>query len=251
VKQRSVRVSANSFLRRAKGLFSSSTIKHLEAVKLPSPLPFEGVAFEKRPSMRYRSGFDVFGLIETAREELSQAEPEQFKIFLLAVMAGLRRHLCREPGAPARGTSPSRRSITWIKGNASFPAWATCLRPARARPRVSLLRRQKSREASDLPRLGGRITRGRRTMIHFDVTPDWCLKTDRPVFASASILGIWRERRSPIAFRKQIGYRRRSSLSIELSFIQTGQIPAHAYASPHRTRQRHRTLERRRVPRLA
>ena len=41
--------------------------------------------------MRYRSGFDVFALIETAREELSQAEPEQFKIFLLAVMAGLRR----------------------------------------------------------------------------------------------------------------------------------------------------------------
>jgi integrase len=91
VKQRSARVSVNSFLRRAKSLLSPAITKHLEAVKLPAPLPFEGVAFEKRPSMRYRSGFDVFGLIETAREELSQAEPEQFKIFLLAVMAGLRR----------------------------------------------------------------------------------------------------------------------------------------------------------------
>lgn len=91
MKQRSARVSANSFLRRAKSLFSPAITKHLEAVKLPAPLPFEGVAFEKRPSMRYRSGFDVFGLIETAREELSQADPEQFKIFLLAVMAGLRR----------------------------------------------------------------------------------------------------------------------------------------------------------------
>lgn len=42
--------------------------------------------------MRYRSSFDVFALIEKARAELAAGELEQFKIFLLAVMAGLRRN---------------------------------------------------------------------------------------------------------------------------------------------------------------
>src|ERR1700751_1424109 len=61
-------------------------------MKLPNPLPFDGIEFEKRQSMRYRSSFDVFGLIEKARGELAAAAPEQFKIFLLAVMARLRRN---------------------------------------------------------------------------------------------------------------------------------------------------------------
>jgi integrase len=42
--------------------------------------------------MKYRSSFDVVKLIEKARAELSTEEPEQFKIFLLATMAGLRRN---------------------------------------------------------------------------------------------------------------------------------------------------------------
>jgi hypothetical protein len=41
--------------------------------------------------MRYQGSFDVFGLIEAAKKELAQPAPEQFKVFLLAVMAGLRR----------------------------------------------------------------------------------------------------------------------------------------------------------------
>ncbi len=90
-KQRTARISVNSFMRRAKSLFASRNTKHLETVKLPSPLPFEGVDFEKRPSMRYRSSFDIFKLIGQARSELATEEPEQFKIFLLATMAGLRR----------------------------------------------------------------------------------------------------------------------------------------------------------------
>ena len=51
--------------------------------------PFEGVAFEPRRSMRYQSSFDVEELIRSAQTELKQ---EQFKIFLLAMMAGLRRN---------------------------------------------------------------------------------------------------------------------------------------------------------------
>ena len=38
-----------------------------------------------------RAPLHVFGLIEAAKKELAQPAPEQFKVFLLAVMAGLRR----------------------------------------------------------------------------------------------------------------------------------------------------------------
>jgi hypothetical protein len=41
--------------------------------------------------MRYRSGFDVVALIQKAREELATEKPEQYKVLLLAVTAGLRR----------------------------------------------------------------------------------------------------------------------------------------------------------------
>jgi integrase len=91
VRQRSARISANSFLRRAKALFAPSLLKQLAKVSLPNPLPFDGVEFYKRSSMRYQSSFDLFGLIAAAKRELAEPAPEQFKVFLLAVMAGLRR----------------------------------------------------------------------------------------------------------------------------------------------------------------
>ncbi len=90
--KRSASISVNSFLRRAKSLFSADVTKHVESVKLPSPLPFDGINFEPRQSMKYRSSFDVVKLIEKARKELATEKPEQFKIFVLAVMAGLRRN---------------------------------------------------------------------------------------------------------------------------------------------------------------
>jgi hypothetical protein len=40
---------------------------------------------------RYRSSFNVFNLIKAANAELREQEPELFKIFCLASMAGLRR----------------------------------------------------------------------------------------------------------------------------------------------------------------
>jgi len=54
----------------------------------PDKLPFDGVAFYKRESMRYHSKVDIEALIPDAMRELPQ---EQLKIFLLATMAGLRR----------------------------------------------------------------------------------------------------------------------------------------------------------------
>jgi integrase len=91
ISQRSARVSANSYLKRAKCLFSQQILKHLP-VALPDPLPFTGVEFEKRPSLKYHSSFDVRLLVARAREELAASgKIELFKIFVLAAMCGLRR----------------------------------------------------------------------------------------------------------------------------------------------------------------
>jgi integrase len=86
-KRRSAAISVNSLLRQAKSLFAPEILKFVK-VDIPSS-PFEGVEFEPRQSMRYQSSFDPERLIRAAQQELPQ---EQFKIFLLAMMAGLRRN---------------------------------------------------------------------------------------------------------------------------------------------------------------
>jgi len=96
VKQRTAKISFNSTLRQAKCLFSPGVLKFIQ-LDLPGTLPFDGVAFEPRSSMRYRSSFDVKAVIRLAcngepEKELPPLPDEQKKIFLLAVMAGLRRN---------------------------------------------------------------------------------------------------------------------------------------------------------------
>ncbi len=88
--QRQARVSVNSFMRRARSLFAPAVLRHL-ALEFPEPWPFTGVAFEPRQSLKYQSSFDVLDLIKAARADLAQSDIELFKIFLLAVMVGLRR----------------------------------------------------------------------------------------------------------------------------------------------------------------
>jgi len=88
IKQRAAKISVNSLMRQAKSLFSPGVLKFIR-LELPNALPFTGVDFEPRQSMRYRSGFDVEELIEAAQKELPV---EQLKILLLATMAGLRRN---------------------------------------------------------------------------------------------------------------------------------------------------------------
>jgi hypothetical protein len=90
LKQRSRRVSANTYLRLAKSLFSPAIIKQLD-LELPDPLPFANVQFEPKQNTKYRSDFDIVTVIAAAREELALAAPELFKIFCLACFAGLRR----------------------------------------------------------------------------------------------------------------------------------------------------------------
>jgi integrase len=86
--QRKARISVNSFLRRAKSLFAAKYLEHLPAIGMN---PFQSVKLEPRQSQKYRSNFNVRKLIADAKQELEQSEPEIFKIFLLAVAAGLRR----------------------------------------------------------------------------------------------------------------------------------------------------------------
>jgi integrase len=88
VKQRRARITCNSLMRQAKSLFASELLRHV-AMHKPDKLPFDGVAFYKRESMRYQSKVDVEALISDAIRELPQ---EQLKIFLLATMVGLRRN---------------------------------------------------------------------------------------------------------------------------------------------------------------
>jgi hypothetical protein len=88
--QRSARVSVNSYLRCARSLFSPQILKHID-LELPSPLPFSEVEFEARQNVKYRSEFDLSEVITAAVKELAEADPEAFKIFCLAVFAGLRR----------------------------------------------------------------------------------------------------------------------------------------------------------------
>jgi len=90
IKRGSAQQTAASIIRSAKALFSPKLIRHL-GITLPSPLPFDGVDLGKRPRTRYKSKVNAPLLATLAHQELKEAEPEQFKIFLLAFGAGMRR----------------------------------------------------------------------------------------------------------------------------------------------------------------
>ena len=88
---RSARTSVNTFLHCSKCLFSPQILLHLGHLELPDPLPFSRVEFESRQNSKYYSRIDVKELIAKAREELALKHREPFKIFCLALFAGLRR----------------------------------------------------------------------------------------------------------------------------------------------------------------
>ena len=93
LRERSARISVGSFLLRARSLFSTETVARVrDLVELPEPVPFSGIKVETVRVPRYRSTFDLAELLENAREELATSRPEQYKIFLLGALAGLRRN---------------------------------------------------------------------------------------------------------------------------------------------------------------
>ena len=91
--EKGARVSANSYIGCARSLFGAEVISRVkDMVELPDPVPFTGVKVQRVHVTHYRSSFNVEVLLESAREELATAKPEQWKIFLLGAMAGLRRN---------------------------------------------------------------------------------------------------------------------------------------------------------------
>lgn len=90
-KRRAV-VTVNSLMRNAKSLFGKKLLPFIEqSITLFRPLPFDGVALEKEPSLRYISKMDPIAILALAKEELAEAEPEAFKVMILALVCGLRR----------------------------------------------------------------------------------------------------------------------------------------------------------------
>ncbi len=93
-------VTVRSVLLSSKALFTPAIRKHL-TLRLPSPLPFEGVTLPEAGKSRYKSEINPALLLTAAKRELADGvqeegkpatpRPELFKIALLALGAGLRR----------------------------------------------------------------------------------------------------------------------------------------------------------------
>ena len=93
-------VTLRSVLLGTKALFTPDIRKHL-TLRLPSPLPVEGVSLPEAGKSRYKSEIDPAVLLTAAQRELAEGiqgenqpanpRPELFKILLLALGAGLRR----------------------------------------------------------------------------------------------------------------------------------------------------------------
>lgn len=93
VKARTARNTANTILRSAKSLFSKRLMRFIsQRLDLPSRLPFDGVEFFPRQSMRYVSKMDVEAILAAARDELAANDSEAFKALALCLLAGLRRN---------------------------------------------------------------------------------------------------------------------------------------------------------------
>ena len=95
LKEKTARGTANSYLRKAKSLFSKSILNvTAETLNLPETLPFEGVSLFKKKQLkklRYESKIDEKELFSAAVDELPKLDEEAFKIFLLGILAGLRK----------------------------------------------------------------------------------------------------------------------------------------------------------------
>jgi len=93
VQQTRARRNVNSFIRSARALLSRKILKKLveKAVVLPKPLPFEGVEMERQGNTRYHSTIDATKLLREGKKQLSEKDPEAWKVILLALGAGLRR----------------------------------------------------------------------------------------------------------------------------------------------------------------
>ncbi|HET7624515.1 MAG TPA: hypothetical protein VFM25_04560, partial [Verrucomicrobiae bacterium] len=95
IKKHRAETTAQSILRNTRSLFSKTVLRRIaEAnldLKLPEPLPLNGVEIGKQVNHRYTSSIDAEQLAQDANAELPKQDLELFKIFLLAFGVGLRR----------------------------------------------------------------------------------------------------------------------------------------------------------------
>ena len=87
--------TVNAHLRNARSLFTPKALEFAaKRLALPDPLPFATLKLErKRGTTRYTSRIDPAALVQAAQEELGKdpSRREQFKIFCLALLCGLRK----------------------------------------------------------------------------------------------------------------------------------------------------------------
>ena len=86
--------TVNTHIRNARSLFTSKALEFAgKRLALPDPLPFFNVKLERRrATTRYSSRIDPGALIKAAVTELGEAgRQEEFKIFCLALLCGLRK----------------------------------------------------------------------------------------------------------------------------------------------------------------
>lgn len=95
IKQHRAETTAQSVLRNSKSLFAAKILKKISdanlELKLPTPLPLDGVEIGATVNHRYTSRIDAEQLARDAQKELPAEDVELFKIFLLAFGVGLRR----------------------------------------------------------------------------------------------------------------------------------------------------------------
>ena len=86
----SAKRTVSSYIRCARSLFSPKITKFLK-VRLPKPLPFDGVESERAGCMKYNSTIRPELLVASARCELRADHADSYKAFVLGLFCGLRR----------------------------------------------------------------------------------------------------------------------------------------------------------------
>lgn len=92
VKIRRAQHTANKLVRNARSLLSKKVLPLIKDIVIPEPHSFADVTLLKSGNMRYDSKISPVKLIEEAQSELEVQRPEEYKIFLLSLFAGLRRN---------------------------------------------------------------------------------------------------------------------------------------------------------------
>ena len=90
IRRQSAIRNANSYVRCARALFSTKWLSRL-GLRLPTPLPFQGVKVERNRAPRYKISIGVGMLLTDARKELAEKDTPAYLVFLIALGAGLRK----------------------------------------------------------------------------------------------------------------------------------------------------------------